>query len=208
MESSVLDQILDKISHFQGAQAYWAIFGVLFACGLGVPIPEDITLFAAGYFSYLENIEILPAIGVCLVGVLIGDYFLFFLGRFYGKKALQWRWVSFFLTPERIALAQNRLQKNARKVCFVARFLAGLRAPIFFTAGMLGVRPSVFMILDGLAALISVPLLTYIGFYFGGEIEVGLNYMRRAEKYILIGLALIGLLVIFKNFLKKVNDPT
>ncbi|MCC6278207.1 MAG: DedA family protein [Oligoflexia bacterium] len=208
MDSSVLDQILEKVSHLEGTQAYAAIFGVLFACGMGVPIPEDITLFVAGYLTYLGNIELGPAIMVCLVGVLIGDYFLFFLGRIYGKKVLQWKLLSFVLTPERVALAQQRLKKNAKKVCFVARFLAGLRAPIFFTAGMLGVRPVVFMTLDGLAALISVPFLTYIGFYFGNEIEIGLNYMRKAERYILIGLALIGLVVILKNLFKKINAPT
>ena len=35
-----------------GFQAYVIILAVLFACGLGLPIPEDITLFAAGFLAF------------------------------------------------------------------------------------------------------------------------------------------------------------
>ncbi|MDZ4676490.1 MAG: DedA family protein [Oligoflexia bacterium] len=205
MDASFLDLILDKISHLEGSAAYTAIFSVLFACGLGLPIPEDITLFAAGYLSYLENIELHWAIVVCMVGVLLGDFTLFTIGRVFGKRVLSLPGVRYVMTPARIALAQAKLKKNARKVCFVARFLAGLRAPIYFSAGMLGVRPLTFFTLDSLAALISVPALTYLGFYFGDEIEIGLLYMRRAERYIMITLAVIGLLVVLNILRKKMK---
>ena len=36
-----------------GWAPYLIAFGVLLACGVGVPIPEDITLFAMGYLAYL-----------------------------------------------------------------------------------------------------------------------------------------------------------
>lgn len=52
-------------------------------------------------------------------------------------------------------------------VLFVARFLPGLRSPIFLTAGMTRRIPFWrFLLLDGLAALISVPVWVYLG-YFG-----------------------------------------
>jgi membrane protein DedA with SNARE-associated domain len=202
MDASFLDQILDKVGHLEGSSAYTAIFSILFACGLGLPIPEDLTLFAAGYLAYLENIELHWAMAVCLVGVLIGDFTLFTIGRLFGRRVLNLPGVRYIMTPERIALAQAKLKKNARKVCFIARFLAGLRGPIYFTAGMLGVRPLTFVSLDSMAALISVPALTYLGYYFGDEIEIGLHYMRRAERYIMIGLAVIGFLVVL-NLLRK-----
>ena len=56
-----------------GFQAYAIILAVLFACGLGLPIPEDITLFAAGFLAFKGRISLAGAIAVGMVGVLIGE---------------------------------------------------------------------------------------------------------------------------------------
>ncbi len=205
MDVSFLDQVLDKVSNLEGIPAYATIFSVLFACGVGVPIPEDITIVTAGYLAYSENIELPWAIVVCFFGVLSGDFILFSLGRIFGRHFLDLPGVRFIMTPERVALAQEKLKNNEKKVCFIARFLAGFRAPIYLSAGMLGVRPMVFVSLDSLAAAISVPLLTYLGYYFGDEIDVGLHYIRRAERYIMITLAVVGLFFIIKSIHGKMR---
>jgi membrane protein DedA with SNARE-associated domain len=203
MDASFLDQFLDKIANLEGVTAYLTIFGVLFGCGLGIPIPEDLTLITAGYLAYLENISLLGAIIVGFIGVLSGDFLLFTLGRVFGRHIFELPIIRFFITPQRINYAQAKLKKNVRKICFTARFVAGLRAPIFLSAGMLGVKPMIFISLDAAAALISVPTLTYVGYYFGDEIEIGLSYIRRAEHYLIIALAVIGLLVVLNGIRKK-----
>jgi membrane protein DedA with SNARE-associated domain len=203
MDASLLDQLLDKVSNLEGMTAYLTIFGVLFGCGLGIPIPEDLTIVTAGYLAYLENIDITWAIVVCFIGVLSGDFLLFTLGRMFGKKFFNLPGVRFFITADRIAYAQAKLKKNVRRICFSARFLAGLRAPVYLSAGMLGVKPRIFISYDALAALISVPLLTLLGYYFGEDIDIGLGYIRRAERYIFIGLALIGLFVVLNAIRKR-----
>lgn len=207
MSPSFLDQILDKVSDLEGLYAYGAIFGVLLACGLGLPMPEDITLVIAGYLSYLENINLITSIFVCLAGVLIGDLILFMLGRIFGKNILKLPIIKHVVTPQRLAYATEKLKKNARKVCFVARFLAGLRAPVYLAAGVAGISIWTFLILDFLAASISVPVWIYLGYYFGDEIDIGFHYARRAEKYILLVLAVIGAYFIFKKiFSRKENS--
>jgi membrane protein DedA with SNARE-associated domain len=205
MEASLLDQILDKVSNLEGMSAYATIFGVLFGCGLGIPIPEDLTIVTAGYLAYLENIELGWAIAVCFFGVLAGDFLLFSMGRIFGKKFFNLPGVRFLITPDRISYAQSKLKKNVRRICFSARFLAGLRAPVYLSAGMLGVRPRIFVSYDALAAIISVPTLTYLGYYFGEDIDIGLGYIRRAERYILIGLAIIGLVVVLNSLRKRMG---
>ena len=207
METSFLDLFLDKFSSLEGIQAYAAIFGVLLACGLGLPIPEDITLITAGYLAYLENIDVYAAIGIGLWGVLTGDFTIFMLGRVFGKHFFDLPGVRLIFNKQRVAYAQTKLKKNARQVVFVARFLAGLRAPIYLSAGTLHViTPGLFVLLDGLAAMISVPLIIYLGFYFGDEINIGLHYIRRAEHYIVIGLAVIGLIFVIRYVYKKLRE--
>ena len=74
-------KLLAFLSGFSGVTAYAIILGVLLACGLGVPIPEDITLIAAGLLAGLGKISLTGALIAGMVGVLAGDSFLFFLGR-------------------------------------------------------------------------------------------------------------------------------
>ena len=50
-------KLITFLSGFDGFTAYAVILGVLFACGLGVPIPEDITLLAAGILAALDKIS-------------------------------------------------------------------------------------------------------------------------------------------------------
>lgn len=148
---------------------YAAVFFVLVICGFGVPIPEDITLVAGGVISGLgyTNVHIMFAVG--MAGVLVGDGIMFMLGRIYGQRILKFKPVARLMPPKRYAQVQQKFDKYGNRVLFVARFLPGLRSPIFLTAGMSG-RISFWqwLMMDGFAALISVPIWVYLG-SFGAE---------------------------------------
>ncbi|MDR3426116.1 MULTISPECIES: DedA family protein [Silvimonas] len=145
---------------------YFAVFGVLLVCGFGVPIPEDITLVAGGIISGLGYADVHTMFCVGMAGVLVGDSIMFFIGRHFGTRALKWRWVAHVLTPERYAAVQDKFRRYGNRVLFVARFLPGLRTPIYLSAGMSQCVPFWrFLLADGLAALISVPVWVYLGYY-------------------------------------------
>src|SRR5258708_30333697 len=61
--------------------AYLWLIGILLLCGLGLPIPEDISLIAAGYFSYKGVLQVHRAAVICLAAVLAGGSLAFFIGR-------------------------------------------------------------------------------------------------------------------------------
>lgn len=145
---------------------YAAVFLVLVLCGFGVPIPEDITLVAGGVISGLgyTNVHIMFIVG--LAGVLVGDGIMFMLGRIYGERILRFKLVARLMPPKRYAQVQQKFDQYGNRVLFVARFLPGLRSPIFLTAGM-SRRISFWrwLLMDGTAALISVPVWIYLGDY-------------------------------------------
>ncbi|MEO6435726.1 MAG: hypothetical protein ABIP55_08180, partial [Tepidisphaeraceae bacterium] len=60
------------------------LFGLLFACGLGLPMPEDIPLLAAGYFIAQGKFHWIPACVVAWLGIIGGDCVLYSFGRRYG----------------------------------------------------------------------------------------------------------------------------
>jgi membrane protein DedA with SNARE-associated domain len=75
------------------------------------------------------------------------------------------------MTPERLAKAQLEFHNHGGKTLFVARFLPGLRAPVFFSAGVFKIPFWKMLAFDGTAALISVPTLVLVAYFFGSQIE-------------------------------------
>ena len=192
------------LTSFSGAAAYTLILGVLFFCGLGIPIPEDITLLTAGILVALGKISFHGAIITGLIGVMMGDSLLFFLGRRMGKKIFDVPILRSLVTRRKIRRAERRILANSKFICFVARFLPGLRSPIFLTAGVMGIRPIIFLGLDGLAALISVPFWIYVGWWVGENWDSHIETFKRLQIYILLGIltVILGYFVLKKRISK------
>lgn len=175
--------------------AYLWLTGILLLCGLGLPIPEDISLIAAGYFSYKGVLAIHRAFAVCFAAVLAGDSLAFFMGRFFGRRVLASPFARRYFTPRRQLRVRAYFRKFGSKVVLIGRFTPGFRFTIFFTAGTLHLRPSVFLIYDFSSAAFSVPILVYSAWYFGGQIDRVVRYARRTEHGILVALAVLAAVI-------------
>ncbi len=196
-----MDKILDILVNLNGPAPYFLLFGILLACGLGLPIPEDITLFAAGFAAYYGLAHLWIVIIVAYLGVIIGDSVMFYLGAVYGRKLTK-RWLFHKLLPdERLKVVRTKFHKKGNKLIFVARFMPGLRAPIFFSAGTLHLPYRVFLFYDGLAALISVPIIIGAVYYFGDELDKVVRIIQRVEHSIVLIAATAILAVLAKWYL-------
>ena len=154
-------------------------------------MPEDITLIAAGILAAIGSMSLPGALIAGFLGVMIGDAFMFYLGRLYGRRALTLPIIRTIMTPKRVEKAERKVLRNSKFICFTARFLPGLRSAVFLTSGMLGVRPIIFFALDGLAALISVPVWVIGGWWFGQNIEQALGFAERMQVALIGGLLVI-----------------
>lgn len=188
--------ILQTLIDFFTGYGYFAVFFVLLFCGFGIPIPEDVTLVAGGIISGLGYANEHTMFVVGMAGVLAGDSIMFMIGRLYGPKVRRIRLVRRILTPARFRAVQEKFARYGNWVLFVARFLPGLRTPIFLTAGM-SRRISFwrFLVLDGFAALISVPLWVYLGYFGAYNREWLLTMVHRGQNGVLtiIGILALGL---------------
>ena len=168
---------------------YYAVFGVLVICGMGLPLPEDITLLTAGVISQLGDKNVHIMLVVAYLGVLCGDWVMYLIGWKFGPHLRQSRWFSKLLTPERMIQTETLFHRYGSRVIFVARFLPGLRAPIYVMTGITR-RISFwrFTLMDGLAALLSVLFFVYIG-YYGAENHEWMLKKMHEFKYAKIGRA-------------------
>ena len=70
---------------------YTGILVTLLLGSLGVPIPEEMPIAAAGILSHEGLARWWLALPVCLLGVLSGDVVLYWVGRHWGEHVLAWR---------------------------------------------------------------------------------------------------------------------
>ena len=182
---------------------YAAVFFVLVICGFGVPIPEDLTLVTGGVISGMgyTNPHIMFAVG--MLGVLVGDGIMFAAGRIWGQKILRFKPIARIMTPKRYEQVQEKFDKYGNWFLFVARFLPGLRTAVFVTAGISRkVSYLRFIIMDGLAALISVPIWIYLGEYGAHNIDWLMAKMHSLQSGIFVILG-IGAAVVAWIWWKK-----
>jgi len=204
-----MEELLSFIQHYHGITVYLWIFGILLACGLGLPIPEDFTLFASGMLAFYGVVNVWWVIIVCLAGVLIGDSMIFWLGAKYGGEMAKHPHLSRWLPPERIENLKQKLHKNSDKLIFTARFTPILRAPTYFAAGALHLPFRKFFLYDGLAAMISVPTIIYLVYRFGEFGDKAINAITEFEHGVAFVIFSILLIMAVEWYLghRKQNKP-
>jgi membrane protein DedA with SNARE-associated domain len=185
---------------------YVSIFASLVAAGLGMPIPEELPVVTGGIFvgdpdKQLHWFIMLP---VCILGVVISDVLLYGIGRLWGPRLVNYPWVrNRLLPPDRLGRIEGNFQKYGVKILLFARFLPGIRSPIFVTAGIMRLSFTKFLLADGLYAIPGVSILFWLGYWFTSQF---LEIVEKAESWrpiivVVVLTALATYLVL--SFLKR-----
>ena len=174
--------------------SYLAITLVLILTGSGLPVPEEVPIIAAGILSAHGTLDPGLAFACCLFGALVGDSVMYWIGFHFGRGVLRehpnWaRWV----TPQREAQIERMFQRHGLKVFFVARFLVGLRSPVYLTAGIMRVSFRRFFLIDLICATTVVGTFFGVTYLFGQQIT---HWIRQAEVWLTVvaavGVACLG----------------
>ena len=156
---------MDFVGRLLTRYKYLAMFAVLFLCGLGLPIPEEVTLIASGLVVGWGEADFLLASVACVTGILAGDSIIFALGRYRGRWLMTHRITRGVFTRKRQARVRMLFSRNRTKAVFFARFVAGIRIVVYAYAGQHGVSWVRFLLLDLAGALITGPTSVAIGWF-------------------------------------------
>jgi membrane protein DedA with SNARE-associated domain len=187
------------VEEFLRNWGYLGIFLGLVATGLGFPMPEELPIvIGGGLAAHPEHTGIrwwimLP---VCIAGVIVSDGFLYSIGRFWGPRLLTYGWIKRrVFPPERLAKIERNFDEYGVKLLLFARLTPGIRAPVFFTAGMTRLSMAKFLLADGLYAIPGVSLLFFLGYWFSESmIDFIKGPFERAKSIIvlIVVLAVVG----------------
>lgn len=166
---------------------YLAVASLFVLCGLGLPLPEEIVLLAAGYVcaKFPDHAQLLPMMAWCGGAILVGDTIPFVLGRVFGVRLLRLRWLRYVVTRQRLARFDRWFRRRGDYVILIARFIPALRVVAFFTGGTMKMPWRRFLFLDGLGIVLIVPSLTWLGFHSVSVIETVVSTVQRVERGIL-----------------------
>lgn len=194
--------LLNLLSKF----TYFALAGLLIIAGCGVPIPEDMPLILSGYLCnshwgpfngarahLAPNIWVMSTVG--LLAMLAGDSILYFIGRHgIDSKNIIARHVRKVLNSKRRTWIEQHFARYGDVTLFIGRFMPGVRAGIFAFCGIAGMSYLRFVIIDGLAGLISVPTLIWLGHWQAHHLNQFLAKVAEFKHW-LYGAAAVALII-------------
>ncbi len=187
---------------------YLVVLGLLLLSGFGLPIPEDIPLILAGYLGYYGYADPWGLFPLTFLAVVGADVMVFVLGRRYGHHVPKLPMMRRFLTEKRLARTERLLHQHGGKFMFAARFLPGLRAPAIFTAGNFKLPYWKFLLYDGGAAMLSVPLILGFAYYFADRLEQVRVWVANGEKGAIALIVLAtGVFIGFKLLVGRRLEP-
>ncbi|MEO6811010.1 MAG: DedA family protein [Isosphaeraceae bacterium] len=169
-----------------GRLGYLGIILILVLGGLGLPVPEEAPIILAAVLSHKKAMFWPFALASCFIGVLVGDFVVYFLGYFYGEKVLSFRLTRAFLTKAREAQIKGYFHRHGVKILIVGRFVVGFRTAAYLTAGILRLPPLKLFLTDLFAASLTTLLLFALGYYFADWVEAGVEGFKRYSVAIVV----------------------
>ncbi len=181
---------------------YPALLLILVTASLGIPIPEDVPLIAAGVLLRTHGPTATdPGIAswtgtifVALVGIMSGDLVLYTTGKWFGPSIVTRRPFRLMISPARFEWVRAQFHRRGAWFCFFGRFFMGIRAMMCMTAGATRFPYWKFFLADFAGALLSVPFFILLGYFFAGMIPTLKAYLSGIQ-LVVVGVLTAGLVI-------------
>jgi membrane protein DedA with SNARE-associated domain len=165
---------------------YLGIFALLILGAIGFPFPEDTTIMLCGFLIASGVMKLLPSFLVIYIGLLMADFFLYSVGKKYGRMVVEHKRFHRLISPEKLLILEGKFRKRGVLVIFIGRHLIGLRAQIFIVAGIMKMSSIKFLIADAVTGLVTIALMGGIGYFAGNRIRVVEENMAKIEYVVII----------------------
>ena len=163
---------------------YAALFLILVLSGIGLPLPEEITLLFGGYLAYLEFTSFWPTVYVLILGIIAADVLGYLLGRFAGEWV--YRKIMRLQVLERfMERAKLYFEKHGEKIVLFSRPLIWVRVAVPIMAGHFKMNFMKFLIFDAIGAIPWTLFLVSISYYLGSGIDL-ITEVKEIKHFIFI----------------------
>ncbi|MGI9429652.1 MAG: DedA family protein [Bythopirellula sp.] len=171
--------------------SYFGIILFLVLTGCGLPIPEEVPIILAGVLSSQGRMEPELAFAACLFGALLGDTVMYLIGYHFGHGLLaEHPKLGKFVGADREEEFEHAILRHGFKVMLLARFMVGVRGPVYLAAGTVRMPYRRFILWDLICATLVVGTFFSLSYFYGEHIT---QLIRDAEVTFTLIVFLIGL---------------
>jgi len=186
-------EILDWIE----AGGYGVVFALLFLCGLGLPVPEDVPLIISGILISTGHMHVWIVAPIAWCGIIGGDSVLYLISYKLGRAITKVPMIGTHVPLARLQRAEVLFERYGILVVGVGRMLAGIRGAMVIAAGVTRFPFWKFIIVDGVAAIVSGGIFMALGWWCGTNKNM-LERLASEFRLVIIvvaALTLIGLAI-------------
>src|SRR5215469_3833326 len=183
-----------NITQLIESYGYWALFALVAAESLGVPLPGETALIIAGTYAGTTHhlnpwlIFLVAAAAAIIgdnIGYWIGDKGGYRLARRYGHRVR--------LDERKLKTARYLFDRHGVKVVFFGRFVSVLRTYAAFLAGTSRMRWRLFLPANAAGGIVWAGIYTAVSYKAG-------NWLQRESgtiDWILGGAAIVAIVVVW-----------
>jgi membrane protein DedA with SNARE-associated domain len=177
---------------------YWLLFVNVLMEQIGLPVPAVPVLLGMGALAGMHRFSFTQGFVLSIIACLISDTIWYMLGRIRGQSVLK-TLCRISLEPEScVSLTRGWFERLGPAALLFAKFVPGFSTAAQPMAGVNGLSPLRFVLLDGAGSALWAGTFLGIGYLFHGEAQAIWNALTRLGSWfaVLIGAALALYLVV------------
>ena len=188
-------QTTDQILSLIGQYGYLVVFFGVMLESVGIPLPGETILIAAGLLVHQGSLDPDETIVSGILGTIIGNQLGYWAGRQGGRPVVR-QWGHYLgVTHERLQRVEGFFTRHGGKAVFLARFVPGLRAFGALVAGIGRMHWWTFLFYNVLVGTVWATASILVGYLFSRSLVLVEGWMSLAS--VLLVLLLVLTLVFY-----------
>ncbi len=184
-----------NVHHLLDSYGYAAVFLLVGAESLGIPVPGETILIAAGiYAGTVHPLSVWVIFAVAAAAAIIGDNIGFLIGDKGGYRLLRRYGRYIRADATKIKIGRLVFDRHGGKVVFFGRFVSVLRTYAAFLAGTLKMRWRRFLPFNAAGGIIWAAVYSFVPYEVGSAIN-------RVSHSLTIALGAVAAVVILGSIL-------
>jgi membrane protein DedA with SNARE-associated domain len=178
---------------------YLTLFAIVLASQVGLPIPADPFLLAAGALAAKGRLSLLPSVSTVALATFLSDSLWYQAGRKQGSSLLRFL-CRISLEPDScVRRTEDFFGRHGGRALIMAKFVPGLGTVAAPMAGMLGMSRARFWLLTVAGALLWALALESLGYVFSDSLAAVIAFLSRLAGGLSIAvLALLAAYILVK----------
>ena len=179
-----------NISHLIEVYGYLAVFILVGAESLGIPVPGETALILAGaYAGHTHRLSSWLIFAVAVAGAIIGDNIGFWIGHRFGYSLARRYGRYVWFNERKLKICRYIFDTHGQKVVFLGRFVSILRTYAALLAGSSRMQWSEFLPANAAGGIVWAGIYTVASYFAGNAI----THLSGVIGLVIGGVALMGI---------------